>query len=284
MTTTRHISLGFIAAAVVAGLAACGGGDDSNDGPQTSNLADCHNPSMYTVGSSWTVTSQSSRTYTTTAAQTVTEASEGTETVKVLAPPPEWGMPVGVVRILRDPGDLNHTGGSLPDWTGTYVRVAGDVLETTLSVSWMSFAAGVWQLNYRGYVPGLAAPISLAAGQTYTSPAVQTYQQFATTSRPDPITDPGRVTYSYPPISGGQTFLPERVSSQLTYVGRETITVPAGTFATCHISTPSGNYQAEEWRVAEGPYKGVVVKSRSTATGFTDTSTSEAKQISASWK
>lgn len=84
------------------------------------------------------------------------------------------------------------------------------------------------------------------------------------------------------------------VSQDLTYIGRETITVPAGTFATCHVkwvrrlsADSSRDLQSdlppmeqEEWWVAEGPYKGVIVQLRNLKTQVT----SRAAAVQADWK
>ena len=71
-------------------MVACGGGDDHptpvNPPTTASNLADCHNPSMYTLGSSWSIT---------TAANA--NNSESRTTSVVLPPPFDWGMPRGTV-------------------------------------------------------------------------------------------------------------------------------------------------------------------------------------------
>ena len=270
----------FIVATLLASLVGCGGSDDSTVAPQVSNLADCHNPSMYTVGNSWTVTLL--HTQINTASQVVTVSSESTETLKVLAPPAEWALPPGVVRIARDPGDIDQSGGMRPDWPGTYVRATDDLVETLFFSYYYSSRNPIFTLYYSGHWPSLPEPIRLPAGEKYIGTAVQSYVLAAGWRYVDFFNEPGKVTYSHPPLTVVEGLTPEWVTPELTYIGPETIAVPAGTFTTCHVSKLSRGTQVEEWRVAEGPYKGITVKSRSADSSTTFTR--QAKQVSASWQ
>ncbi len=72
----------------------------------------------------------------------------------------------------------------------------------------------------------------------------------------------------------------------MTYVARDTTTVPAGTFETCRLRMDlSGGPVTHwfNWLVASGPYRGLVVKQEFYDNGVRS-STSEATAISASFK
>ena len=284
MTTTRHISLGFVAAAVVASLAACGGGDDNNDGPQASNLADCHNPSMYTVGSSWTVISEGSGDsdllYEGVPPGSLNNQLGGTAHTYVLTPPPEWGLPAGTVRLSDFPAgpEITVDPWTLPNKSGTYVRIHDGLLDTVLSVTWYQFSRAFPALAYHGYVPGLTEPITLGQGETYQGPAVPQYGTSAFLH----ILPDGSRTVANPSLDGGRDLLADKVSVQLTYLGRKTVTVPAGTFATCHTRKVTAGLVTEQWKAAEGPYKGIAVKT--TKTRDAKTATWAVKSVSADWK
>ena len=94
--------------------------------------------------------------------------------------------------------------------------------------------------------------------ETYTDPAIDIYKDMA----------PGETrTQSY---TGFNMTSPSIVSStttfsnRITYVGRETITVPAGTFETCkevaEITSMGRTVTVTHWRIASGKYAGLHAK------------------------
>ena len=247
------------AMALAAGLVACGGSDDDTPAPveppvQPSNLADCHNPSMYTPGSSWSVTFDSGNV----------------NSIVVHAPRAEWELPEGIVRWAVP----TQAGAD----AGVYYRVRNGTVETLLLVNWFYFSSGP-AISYEGYVPGLAAPIALANGQTYRTPPTKVYNVLYSQERDENGWLPPRK-----PLLDGEGELRDVTDlGQTTYIGRETITVPAGTFETCH-TTRTSNFSGEthHWTVAEGPYKGLSVMTEwSTASGA---SRAAATVITADWK
>ena len=283
-TRAARAAISLALAATV--LVACGGGDDAPtpvDPPVTpSNLADCHNPSMYIVGSSWSTTfSESGPVF--RPDQAPEQATwENTYNTWVLEPPAAWGLPVGTVRHSGWPAQVS---GFINDIGGTYVRAHENTIEVLLLANWQHFSSGE-HISYSGYVPGLVEPIALTNGQTYQGTPVSVYGgMFA--PRIDAV---GNAHYPDPPLGDERYLRPEKTSIELTYVGRETITVPAGTFSTCHVMSrerpgdgqPGGDVPHEEWRVAEGPYKGISIKTR--RSGASGSTVGEAKQISADWK
>ena len=277
MQPRPHTRSWLIAIAAAAGLTACGGSDDTPtpvDPPVTaSNLADCHNPSMYTLGSSWSVTFNVSGTDLQPGQAPAQTTWESTDNTWVLKPPAAWTLPDGTVRLSYvEPAPS----GSYPnDLAGTYVRLHENTVETIVRAGWVHSSVGLPYIFYSAYTPGLAEPIALGSGQTYQSPPVSVY-----TSSSSALFDADfRPYYPNPPLGDEAQLQPDKATQQLTYVGRETITVPAGTFATCHIQRPEG---PDEWRLAEGPYKGITIKTwYSRVSG---TVLREAKQISAIWK
>ena len=60
------------------------------------------------------------------------------------------------------------------------------------------------------------------------------------------------------------------------------MTVPAGTFMTCDVSSVRDGVAYREWRVAHGAYKGLTVKQ--TQTYSDSVTTQEANSLSANWK
>ncbi|AVO32880.1 hypothetical protein [Ottowia oryzae] len=266
LTRRTHLHLLLLPLAVAASLAACGGGDD--DGGQVdppvapTNLADCFNPSMYTVGSSWTVTEEASGDtnllFEGAIPGTFTNAPGGVVTTYVQEPPPEWGLPAGTVKLSEFAPDtlVSPDTWKLPNLSGTYVRVHDGSVDQLLTATWYQFSRNFPQLAYRGYAPGLAEPIALGSGQTYKGPPVLRYSTsvglyFA----------PDNSRHVAPPsLDGSRDPVADGVTVQLTYVGRETITIPAGTFSTCHTKKLVEGLVTEEWKVAEGPYRGITVQ------------------------
>lgn len=280
MDRSPRLRLAWLAAFVAANtLVACGGGDDGPapvEPQPATNLADCHNPSMYTVGSWWSIA------YTQRISGGGT--SPGMESAVVSPPPTDWGMPPGTVALT------SWNGGAAPPSviearTGIYVRVNDGAIDTLLTANWVHFSSGE-VMSYRGYVPGLRTPVSLGEGETYQSPLVRMYNVLAY----PPIDQHGqRGDAPPPPLDGGGELVETEFQNQLTYVGREAVTVPAGTFKTCHtisrvVLRNSGATDGEmhEWRVAEGPYKGLKIKWSYVRAA--QTSTSEVEAIQADWK
>ncbi|MFD1710121.1 hypothetical protein FVQ98_02695 [Ottowia sp. GY511] len=238
-------------------LVACGGGDDDptpvDPSTTVTNLAYCHNPSMYTLGSHWSITWAANADH-----------AESRTTGVVLAPPADWDMPIGTV--VWAPWEVHRATGELaPIGTvgriSTFVRLAGDHEQTLLYASWQHFASGN-AVAYTGSVPAESLPIALADGQTHQGAPHKNFSVLA-----------------YPPIDA---------NGVLTYVGRESMTLPAGTVSTCHTISrrlADGVAAAGEmhaWMVAEGPYKGLQVKT--TYIDPAKTITIEAKALSAHWK
>lgn len=271
-----------------AGLAACGGGDDAPtpvDPPVTaSNLADCHNPSMYVLGSSWSVTKEFSGDPSVSFYNTLPNEFRSTPadvfTTYVVAPPPAWGLPEGTVRLsgFPDGAIIDPRTWQLPQLDGINVRVHDGVVDTLLTARWYQFSLGFPALAYLRYQPGLSTPIALASGETYQGTPVARYSNSAGVY----IAPDGARQVVPPPTDQDQYLLPDKVTIELMYVGRETISVPAGTFATCHTRTTSAGQVTEEWQVAEGPYRGIAIKGAKTQDGKSGFWV--AKAVSADWK
>ena len=93
------------------------------------------------------------------------------------------------------------------------------------------------------FTPPITTPLNLSAGGTYT---------YTTTQHTE--------------VAGGGTTVPDVTQTvTVTYVGAESITVPAGTFNTCKIKTDSTingtTTSGLSWTVNEGRYKGLFAKS-----------------------
>ncbi|MFD1710122.1 hypothetical protein FVQ98_02700 [Ottowia sp. GY511] len=281
-TTPASTLARLSALALLTALSACGGGDDDATpveppAPQpTSNLADCHNPSMYKVGSGWSVTWDVTDTRAVTSDGVIPVRESITHT-DVLAPPPEWGMPADAVRWRDAPNSINGWD-RLPDWQGRYVRLHDGVVDTLLTARWEWPTRAFPNIAYHGYLPGLTEPIGLAAGETYASPAVTQY-----VAGHYIFIDTNNVSHvPAPPLDGGTGVLPDKATLETTYLGRVDVTVPAGTFATCHVrQTSAPGVVQESWRVAEGQWRGITVQSRESGDGFR--LDQQAREISANW-
>ena len=276
----------ILAALIASAVAACGGGDDAPtpiDPPITpSNLADCHNPSMYTVGSNWSV-EWDAPGYDRASLPLLAAVPwpEDKTSTYVLAPPPEWQLPPGTIQLSPyAPGEypLNWTGlvGS-----GRYLILQDNAVHTVLTAIWTRFSREFPVLHYDSYTPALTEPLSLRLGEIYQSQPVAHYRSGSDlTSNPD---SPGSPLSIRPPLLDGSGSLQaDAVSVTLTYVGRETLSVPAGTFSTCHTRRSSAGTEEEEWRVAEGPYKGITIKAIKKVNG--ESAQWAAKAVRADWK
>jgi hypothetical protein len=71
-------------------------------------------------------------------------------------------------------------------------------------------------------------------------------------------------------------------TNRWTFNGAASVTVPAGTFMTCNVSSVANGVTQQEWRVAHGTYKGLTVKQ--VRTYGDSVSTKEAKSIRVDWK
>ena len=272
LTRRTHLHLLLLPLAVAASLAACGGGDD--DGGQVdppvapTNLADCFNPSMYTAGSSWSVASTT--TFLSSAPGATQRAPEATvEEMSVTAPPPDWGLGAGIVRMFPYLRAVNDSG-----YGGTYVRVANGVVQTLyrIDVGYLSNRPS----TYRVLLPALEAPVSLAVGDSFARTAsVCIYPRFTESVG-------GKLVLPPPTLESCPENPTIFTSHQWTFNGAASVTVPAGTFMTCDVSSVRDGVAYREWRVAHGAYKGLTVKQ--TQTYSDSVTTQEANSLSANWK
>ncbi len=126
--TPMHITGLWLIAAMMAGtLAACGGGDDDAPPAETrADLSECHNPSMYKAGSSWTVRKKWSTRNVSTDAVTAPEVEADFQTT-VTAAPSELGLGEGAV-----------------SWNGgSFFRLTGDKVAELLITGSGQKSAGV---------------------------------------------------------------------------------------------------------------------------------------------
>ena len=274
--TRLHLCL--LPLALTASLAACGGGNDDGgaDNPPVAatNLSACFNPSMYTVGSSWSVTSAVTSTSpaATSGAARTTTVYDSQDTVYVLAPPARWAMEAGTVRWA--PTNATDDTSSV---LGTYKRVANGLVRTSLSAQFQHFSAND-AIRYQVYEPALSEPVALGPNETYRSPTSQ-----STSAMLSIVFNANGIPVVPNPPRSGEGSQQVNTTTQLTYVGRESVTVPAGQFETCHVITGEAGVGQQAWRVADGPYKGLTVKTQGLTTDGA-TYVAEAKAISATWK
>ncbi|MDO5291000.1 MAG: Ig-like domain-containing protein, partial [Pseudomonadota bacterium] len=114
------------------------------------------------------------------------------------------------------------------------------------------------------YEPVMLTPVSMTVGQTFS----QTITQYNTST-------------------GSNTPLP--FTRTVKYEGRESITVPAGTFQTCRMSNSfssngSVTGTTSYWLVASGQYRGLAVKTISYEPNGSVSGSREATALSADWK
>lgn len=104
------------------------------------------------------------------------------------------------------------------------------------------------------YSPPIGFPVALTQGQEY---AVTTEVRTAVAAAPGAS------------LAETEPAPPRSATYRMTYLGRETVTVPAGTFETCRFRLPYDNMSyvptadgsvVQEWVVASGVYRGVTVK------------------------
>ena len=269
--TRPHLWLGSLLTSAF--LVACGGGNDDDTPPveplpTPTNVAECHNPSMYKLGSSWTVTSSISGdvedspallpNYT---AAGIFYLRDGVATTYVTAPPLAWGLPEGTVKLSTSPASSDsdikvENGYAVRNVGGTYVRVNEGTLDTLLTATWAQFSRSFPDVTYRVYGPNLSEPLNLSPGETYSSPIIRYVESEGA------FYDVEMVRVAPPPLYGGAASDGQELIYSFTFVGGEVITVPAGTFSTCHTRRSLDGFIKDEWRVADGPYKGITVRAR----------------------
>ncbi len=256
--------------AIAASLSACGGGDEVVVNPPVppTNLADCHNPSMYTVGSSWSVAFTTTSTSNAPGAAPP-EPQQTLDEMSVTAPPADWELGADIVRTTPYRGSVNDDG-----YAGTYLRVAGGVVQTLYKIG----ESSLWNrpATYLVLLPALEAPIALAPGNSFESTAsLCPYPRFIEW-------DGKKQVYPKPTTENCPETPTQFTTNRWTFNGAASVTVPAGTFMTCDISSVQGGTAFREWRVANGPYKGLTVKQVSTSSD--SVFTKEANSISVDWK
>lgn len=113
------------------------------------------------------------------------------------------------------------------------------------------------------FEPPQRTPLSMAVGQAHSETITQ---RFANAGTPDPYT---------------RTF---------RYEGRESITVPAGTFQTCRVNNSFSNSilgntgSTRAWLIASGPYRGLTVRKITYEANGSVARSEEATALSADWK
>lgn len=157
-------------------------------------------------------------------------------------------------------------GEGVVSWSdGNFFRVAdGKVAEL------MTRTTGRLAVSWK-YDPPILQPTSLPVGAVYTSPQSTVYFN-SVYGGPDTVVNVGTRSHS------------------LTFVAAETVTVAAGTFATCHVqlqqtskSDVGQNYIVKDsWWVAGGPFKGIEVKAEEVSGGVREST--EVTAIRADWK
>ncbi len=123
--------------------------------------------------------------------------------------------------------------------TGDFYSTYGQVISLSVPV------IGSYDMTTY-YDPPLKTPTNLASGQTYTVNTTMKYES-------------SNALFN--------SFLPTNVAINyvFTFLGKETVTTPAGTFSACKTTSPvvssTGTTLTTSWAVAEGRYKGMFLKS-----------------------
>ena len=226
-----------------------GGADNGavDDSVLTGGSADCFNEAMYRTGSTWTIKTR------TTASSTLYPAttSEYSEQATVKGATNFDGHAVTEIEYSA-PGDDNKS------WE--YTAIADGKL---ITYGYKNLYAESGDVSTARFVPPMEFPLSMVPNETY---------KFG----------PVSLEMDLPPSSADMAEPIENITtSNIIYLGQETITVPAGTFVTCkghevtenksvtNVNTPAGAMSitattvtdSYSWTVAEGPYRGLLVQS-----------------------
>ncbi|QTD45997.1 hypothetical protein [Ottowia testudinis] len=248
MKPIRLLNLSLLLAAGAV-LTACGGSD--YPAPSAKNLSACFNPAMYRPGSTWTTQQQVTSFYVEDVpalnkkAGDVADAYATSKTIVVSGPFANLGD--GVVAWALSSGAEEVL----------FYRVAQNTVDLLRTRYRFVFSGSPPVV---AYTPSISLPIAMDPGQIYVIPEIS-----------QSVASPSNSANAVFVSSNIEPFLPSkskaRVSAQ--FVGGEVVTVSAGTFQTCHVRyIQSGLYShglvpssIDEWKVAEGPYQGLTIKS-----------------------
>lgn len=209
----------------------------SPTGSGIGNSRDCFNSNLYKAGSVFR-TEMNSTTPSTGATESfaVTYTVSGNTTFKGIA----------TQELVADTISLTGISTGAISQLKSYVVITNDEFLTYGTILNIKINATTNYLVTNSMTPPERTPFSL--------PVNQAYQQTFTTKQE---------------IAGNPTNFPDQTTTEsLTFLGTESVTVPAGTFNTCkmkHINTANGmNVTSYAWHIAEGQWRGMVAKIEAT--------------------
>lgn len=235
MTPPRH-STALAALLIPVALAACGGGgSDSNDTAATTDTTNCtYNSALWTANRTWQIATQ------------FTPAGNGTVSASTQSYRVDGPVDFRGTQALRlQTTTVSTTAsivGTVVSWE--FANVGASAITsygTDVDVTSLTLHRRIW------FDPARQTPLVMTPGQSVTS----SYTQYTED------------------VPAATSYTPSSVQATTTFVGRETVTVPAGTFDTCHLDTSTSIdgtvVTASHWRVASGAAAGLVVRSVSTS-------------------
>lgn len=151
---------------------------------------------------------------------------------------------VNALEVQADSVILAGTNAGATIGMKSYMQVAASSINTLGSVTTVSLPAQGTLVVSMAFSPAIQSPLNLALNV----PVSQSMSVATTNS-----------------LTGSMT---ATTAQTVTYQGMEVVAVPAGTFTTCKVRsdtvTSSGNSSASasqtSWRIASGPYRGLVAK------------------------
>ena len=233
------------------------GNDGADDFVATGSSTDCFNEAMYRTGSTWTIKTESTGTSPLGGGPVTIQE---TETTTVNGPKTFKGHSAMEIEY-GEPGSSEKS--------FDYSAVAGGKI---IQYGYQNQDADTGNVTTAWFVPPLEIPTSMTPNQIY-------------------VLGPVALEMDLGDAAGGVVEPMENTTTaRISYLGQETITVPAGTFVACkghevtenksvtRVSTPAGDMSitnltvvtSDTWTVASGPYRGLLVQS----IGKVETSTS----------
>ncbi|MBC3873785.1 DUF4214 domain-containing protein [Undibacterium flavidum] len=204
-------------------------------GSGTGNSRDCFNANLYKAGTVYRT--EMSSTYTSnntssTETYAVTYTMNGNTTFKGIT----------AQELVADTLSLTGIGTGATSQMKSYIVVTNDEIFIYGNVLNVKVNTTTNYVVTSSMTPPVRTPISL--------PVNQAYQQTYTVSQE---------------MAGNPTSLPVHTTTEsLTFLGTESVTVPAGTFKSCkmkHIDTENGKYiTSYSWLIAEGQWRGMLAK------------------------